>query len=341
MGTVRRSIGAMMMLLALAACQGQGGETQSVPAPDHDLLTAVALARVEVEGGLIQVAAQRDAVIRSVMVNEGDAVSRGQILAVQDTRAAELQVGVAEASLAVEERSVAELRIREDAAQRELERMTRLAVDNAVSRRQMDEVRDTLLLAKANHAQGQARIAASRARLDADRFEIEVRTIRSPVNGVIARRQAQPGVGASTLNVSTLFTIIPRAPLQVRAELDEIFIDQVAVGQSVRISPEAQPKQVYEGTVARIGRILGQRRPTGTASGTDLAANPDQRVVEVVITAENLPLLIGQRVLVRFEREEKRAMESERGTIVAEPIKSDHHLFSTPDGVVVPTRPSN
>ena len=120
--------------------------------------------------------------------------------------------------------------------------------------------------------------------------------MRAPVDGRIARRYANPGSGASTLNVSTLFDLEPRAPRIVRVEVTEGALAAVSAGQAVQISPEADPSKTYPGTVARISAVFGARR----LQSDDPSERKDERVVEVVVTADGAPLLIGQRVLVRF-----------------------------------------
>jgi HlyD family secretion protein len=120
--------------------------------------------------------------------------------------------------------------------------------------------------------------------------------VRAPVDGRIARRYANPGAGASTLNVSTLFDLEPKAPRIVRAEVTEGSLPAVAVGQAVEISPEAEPGKSYRGQVLRISAVFGARR----LQSDDPAERKDERVVEVVVSADDAPLLIGQRVLVRF-----------------------------------------
>ena len=57
------------------------------------------------------------------------------------------------------------------------------------------------------------------------------------MDGKIIRRYANPGSGASTLNVSTMFDLEPALPHIVRAEIVENAITLVFAGQDVQIVP--------------------------------------------------------------------------------------------------------
>ena len=94
----------------------------------------------------------------------------------------------------------------------------------------------------------------------------------------------------------TLFDLEPRAPRIVRVEVTEGALASVAPGQAVQISPEADPAKTYPGAVTRLSAVFGARR----LQSDDASERKDERVVEVVVSADGAPLLIGQRVLVRF-----------------------------------------
>jgi hypothetical protein len=120
--------------------------------------------------------------------------------------------------------------------------------------------------------------------------------IRAPINGRIARRYANPGAGASTLNVSTMFDLEPNAARIVRAEIVEADIPNIKDGQQVEITPESDPNKVYVGKVLRRAGVFGARK----LASDDPSQRSDERVVEVVVSADGAPLLVGQRVLVKF-----------------------------------------
>ena len=137
--------------------------------------------------------------------------------------------------------------------------------------------------------------------------------IRAPADGVIVRRYANPGAGASTLNVTAMFDLEPRTARIVRAEISEAAVPSVFIGQAVEISPEGDGSKVYVGKVLRRAAMFGARK----LQSDDPTERTDERVVEVVVSADGAPFLIGQRVLVKFMKRGQTA--GAKRAVVAEP----------------------
>ncbi len=257
---------------------------------------AIANGKVDIEGGIIQIAARRGGVVREVLVQEGDRVVAGQILARQEDDEPRLALQTANADLASAESQLRLIQVDIRAARREYERMERLAATNFVAAQRLDQARDAIAQAEARLGSQQATVQTARARRDQAAYDVELTIIRSPSAGRIVRRYANPGAGASTLNVSNMFDLEPDAPRIARAEIVESDIPNVADGQQVEITPEGDPSKVYVGTVMRRAAVFGARK----LASDDPSQRSDERVVEVVVSAGDAPLLIGQRVLVKF-----------------------------------------
>jgi HlyD family secretion protein len=255
---------------------------------------AVAEGKVDVEGGIIQVASRTAGVVREVDVTEGDTVSKGQILARQEDDAPRLAVQTAEASLAQAKSQLGVTQVQLAAANREGARMKRL--DGVVSSQQTDQAADAIASAQASLVAEQAAIGVAQTQLDEARYRLEQTYVRAPVDGVIVRRYANPGTGASTLNVTPMFDLEPAGARIVRAEVSESALPEVSLGQQVRISPEADQSKAYPGKVLRRAALFGARK----LQSDDPAERTDERVVEVVVSATGAPFLVGQRVLVKF-----------------------------------------
>jgi len=257
---------------------------------------AVANGKADVEGGVIEVAARRGGIIREVFVQEGDSVVKGQILARQEDEEQRLAVERSRAELAQVQAQVVALDVALATARRENARYTSLAASNYVAGQKIDQTRDAILNAQASLTAQRAAVATTAARVREAEYNLELTVIRAPADGRILRRNANPGSGASTLNVSTLFNLEPKAPRIVRAEIAERALPVVAVGQQVEIVPEADITKVFTGKVIRRAGVFGARK----LQSDDPSERSDERVVEVVVSAEGAPLLIGQRVLVKF-----------------------------------------
>jgi HlyD family secretion protein len=264
---------------------------------------AIANGKADVEGGVIQVAARTSGVVREVLVQEGDQVSKGQVLARLEDDEPRLQAASAEAELQQAKAQIALLQVQVSTAKREYDRLQGLVATNFVARQKVDQAQDAIRGAEASLDAQKAAIATSQAKLNQARYNQELTIIRAPADGRVVRRYANPGAGASTLNVSNMFDLEPRADRIVRAEISESSLPFVAVGQGVQLSPESDPTQVFTGRVLRRAAVFGARK----LQSDDPAEKTDERVVEVVVGTGDAPFLIGQRVLVKFMRGQQQA----------------------------------
>jgi HlyD family secretion protein len=151
-------------------------------------------------------------------------------------------------------------------------------------------------MAQAQRDVQQATVRTARAQLAQAAYSEDLTIIRAPMDGKIIRRYANPGAGASTLNVSDMFDLEPATPHIIRAEIVESALPTVFVDQQAEIIPEADPTQSAAGHVIRIAATFGLRKLKSDRANEAT----DERVVEVVVSADNTPFLIGQRVLIKF-----------------------------------------
>jgi HlyD family secretion protein len=260
---------------------------------------AVANGKADVEGGMIQVAARRAGIVREVLVQEGERVKKGQILARQEDDEPRLAAARAAAAVQQAKAAIAMSQVQLATARREHQRLQGLVATNFVAGQKLDQAADKIREAEASLRAQQAAVAVAQAALEEARYNLELTIIRAPADGRVARRYANPGAGASTLNVSNMFDLEPDAPRIIRAEIAETSLPHVAIGQTVQISPESDPAKVFSGKVLRQAAVFGARK----LQSDDPTERTDDRVVEVVVSADNTPFLIGQRVLVKFVRD--------------------------------------
>jgi len=284
------------MLFQSAAKTRKAEQEKAAATKVESPYAAIANGKVDVEGGIIQIAARRGGIVREVLVQEGDRVTAGQILARQEDDEARLAVQAAAAAVSQAESQLAQIRVDIRTAQREQERLQKLVATNFVAAQRMDQAQDAIATAQARLGSQVAAVQTARAQLDQARYNQELTVIRAPTNGRIVRRYANPGAGASTLNVSNMFDLEPDAPRIVRAEVVESDLPNLTDGQAVEISPEGDSTKVYIGSVLRRAAVFGARK----LASDDPSQRTDERVVEVVASAGDAPLLIGQRVLVKF-----------------------------------------
>ena len=280
------------MLNGSKAARSKATTHAEAPSP----YAAVAEGKADVEGGIIQVASRTAGVVREVDVLEGDHVHKGQVLARQEDDAPRLAVDTAVANLNQVKAQIGQTQVQLATAQRERARLNNLT--GVVSRQQVDQASDAIVGTQATLVTEQAAVGVAQTQLNEARYRLEQTIVRAPADGVIVRRYANPGTGASTLNVTPMFDLEPAGARIVRAEVTETDLPTVSIGQTVSIVAEADQSKAFPGRVLREAAVFGARK----LQSDDPSERTDERVVEVVVSADGAPFLVGQRVLVKFFR---------------------------------------
>ena len=280
------------MLNGSKAARSKATTHAEAPSP----YAAVAEGKADVEGGIIQVASRTAGVVREVDVLEGDHVHKGQVLARQEDDAPRLAVDTAVANLNQVKAQIGQTQVQLATAQRERARLNNLT--GVVSRQQVDQASDAIAGTQATLVTEQAAVGVAQTQLNEARYRLEQTIVRAPADGVIVRRYANPGTGASTLNVTPMFDLEPAGARIVRAEVTETDLPTVSIGQTVSIVAEADQSKAFPGRVLREAAVFGARK----LQSDDPSERTDERVVEVVVSADGAPFLVGQRVLVKFFR---------------------------------------
>lgn len=301
-------LAATASLLALSACGGGGPAGSDAaaagakidPASINTPYAAIAAGKVDIEGGLVDIAARAPGTVREVLVQEGDKVTTGQILARQEDDESRLSRNRVAAQLQQAEAQLPILQVQLAAAQREEARLKRLADENAASTQAFQQSQDATHQLEAQVEAQTASISLARAQLAEANYQVELHIIRAPADGTIVRRYANPGSGASTFSVTAMFQLQPDSQRIIRAEVEERSVNLVKVGQKTEIVPESDQKAAYPGKVVRIASVMGARK----LRSDDPSERADERVVEVVVDAESAPVLVGQRVLVKFLKDD-------------------------------------
>jgi len=157
--------------------------------------------------------------IERILVEEGDRVRAGQILAVFDTDAMEQQVLQAQADVAEAEATLAN-------ASADAARVLPLIDIDAISKQEADRYRTSEVRARAS-------LQASKARLSNQRLTLENAKVVAPVSGIISEKMVEVGQVAGG---DPLFTIIKGGVLEWRADIDPKLVGDINVGTSVQVS---------------------------------------------------------------------------------------------------------
>ncbi|MGP9544833.1 efflux RND transporter periplasmic adaptor subunit [Psychrobacter sp. AOP7-B1-25] len=179
--------------------------------------------------------------IERILVEEGDRVRAGQVLAVFDTDAMEQQVLQAQADVAEAEATLAN-------ASADAARVLPLIDIDAISKQEADRYRTSEVRARAS-------LQASRARLSNQRLTLENAKVVAPVSGIISEKMVEVGQVAGG---EPLFTIIKGGVLEWRADIDPKLIGDINIGTPVQVSLPGGNKVI--GQVNRIAPTADNNR---------------------------------------------------------------------------------
>lgn len=256
-------------------------------------ILAAARGVVEVHGGLLRITPPRDGIVTSLPVKEGDQVKAGDVVATLDAGQEVLTAGIAaeEAWQAEEQFNLLQMKMKN--LSRQAERVKRAAAGNAVS----DQAVDEAVLAKDSLA-GELKVAASalaasKMRRDMAAREVEIRTIRAPVDGLIIRQSIKVGEFAAASSATEMFTLLPDGQKVVRAEIPEQFLDSVKSGVPAEVLAEDRTGQAYRGRISRVSPVLMQ------SNGLPGERNDIRTATAIVMVSQDAPFRVGQRVIIR------------------------------------------
>lgn len=202
----------------------------------------------------VEISAQVSGRIAEVRADYNDRVEAGQLLAVIDREPILVRLQEARANLAAATAQLQQATAARAEANSTLGRTEQLVRRGVLSAQQLDVARSTASQATAAVATARAEIALARSAIDAIETELEHTEIRSPVDGVVLSRSAEPGqVVAVTFQPPTLLVIAEDlSRMQVLLLVDEADVGQVEPGQPARFTVDAFPGRTFDARVESV-----------------------------------------------------------------------------------------
>lgn len=310
-----------------------------------------AAGRVEPSSENIQLAAELNGKLKSMLVEEGDAVQRGQVLAELENGDYRAQVASAEAEVMqkqaelrkvingarTQERREAQSTVEEaravmNNAKADMERRQKLFAAGVISREEVDRYVKEYEVAKArceershhqdlvaadareeDRAMAEANLQLAKARLEEARAVLDKTFIRAPLDGTVLRKfhRAGESVSNSATNPDPIFTIGDKRALRVRVDVDEADVSKLVMGQTAYVTADAYGSKRFAGHVVRIGQQLG-RKNVRTDEPTERV---DNKILETLLELDNgaeLPVGLRVNAFIVDDSRQQAAMNSVR-----------------------------
>jgi HlyD family secretion protein len=228
--------------------------------------------------------------VTRVVVREGAQVKLGDdlVLIESDELSATVQQAIANEQLALArlrglqntgrlsvEASLAQAQSVLKAASSELQRTETLVSKGFLSAARLDEVRRSVEVAQAQVdganaqrkalseqgtevAQARAQLALAASAKSAATSRLTQSVIRAPADAQVLTRLVEPGQIVQPGR--GLFTLALTGPTRLKSQVDERYLDQLRVGQSAWVIPDAFPDERFSATVLSISPLIDSQR---------------------------------------------------------------------------------
>jgi HlyD family secretion protein len=231
----------------------------------------------------VEVKSKASGIVKKLMVDYGDRVKKGQLLAQLDKIEIEAQVEQSKAALEAAQANLKSSqadfeRAKVDAEgpdvpllKRAYDRAVNMAKDGVVSTSALEDAQKNYEMAlnkqnvskaqvtvlKAKIAQSQANVAQDQANLKQLEEQLSYTDIISPIDGIVLSRDVQMGDAVSSILVlgssaTLVMTLGDTSEVYVKGKVDESDIGKVYLGQRARIKVESFKDKTFDGKVTKI-----------------------------------------------------------------------------------------
>ncbi|MGC1962623.1 MAG: efflux RND transporter periplasmic adaptor subunit, partial [Candidatus Sulfotelmatobacter sp.] len=231
----------------------------------------------------VEVKSKASGIVKKLLVDYGDKVKKGQLLAQLDKVEIEAQVAQSRAALDAAEANMTSSqadyeRAKVDAEgpdvpllKRAYDRAEGMAKDGVVSASALDDAEKNyemslnkqnvakaqVTVLKAKIAQSKAQVAQDQANLTQLEEQLSYTDIVSPIDGIVLSRDVEMGDAVSSILVlgssaTLVMTLGDTSEVYVKGKVDESDIGKVYLGQPARIKVESFKDKTFTGKVTKI-----------------------------------------------------------------------------------------
>lgn len=191
-------------------------------------------------------------VVERIEVERGDIVRKGQVLAV-------LRAGVERAALGVAgSRAASNAEMQAAATSASFNRERKLRAEDLfrrefISQQALDQARTEAELADQRLAQAREQRRVSQQELSLAQEQLSLRTIRSPIDGVVAERYVSAG---ERVDERPLLRVARIDPLRVQLVVPTSFYGRLKPGESVQVTPELPGATTLQARIAQVDKVV-------------------------------------------------------------------------------------
>lgn len=202
----------------------------------------------------VDVGSEMSGIIDAVLVDFNDRVQQGQVLARLNTDEQRARVVQAQAALSAAEARVLQAQATVLETDLKLKRCQSLQKQGHCPPQDLDTAQAAHARADADEASSKALVAQAKATRDVEQTRLEKTVIRSPIDGIVLKRQIEPGqTVAASLQAPLLFTLAENlSQMELSVAVDEADIGKVQEGQHATFTVDAYSDQVFPAQLKQV-----------------------------------------------------------------------------------------
>ena len=231
--------------------------------------------------------------VKRWLVDIGDEVKEGQLIAEIDTPEISAQLQQSEAALAESEANLERAKATVNLAELTTTRLRTLVARKNAAQQELDDAENNLAVGKANVKLSEATIESNKANVQHMRELVSFSKIHAPFAGTVVGRFLDTGKLVTSGNGTgqALFQIARTNPVRVFIHVPQINAPGVAKGLNAEIFSREFPGRTFRGVVTRTARAIDPLTRT--------------LLTEIEVPNEDRALLTGSYVQVRMDVERK------------------------------------
>jgi RND family efflux transporter MFP subunit len=197
--------------------------------------------------------------VTDVYVTEWIRVQKGTPLARQDTKELDAALRALDASVEGAKANVLQAEVAKNRSEREYERFLKMKEAGLVTQQNVDDITTERDAAVARLSAAKAALRASEQQLKQGTAHISKGLIRSPMNGIVAMRNVNPGDLVGDMGgTKVLFRVVDLHFLDLTVTVPSTEMAAIRVGQPVTFSTDVWPGKTFSGKVAFVNPVVSE-----------------------------------------------------------------------------------
>jgi len=230
-----------------------------IPVEQGDLLASLSISGSLSARSRVAVIPKMSGTLRRVLVDIGDHVGEGQVVAVQDTRELDAQLDAAKAAVAVASASLEQAEAALANAHLEFDRAKNLFEKGALAKQRLDAAETALRSSNAQRSLAQATLQQAEASARRAQEVARDATLTAPTGGVVVERNFDNGALVGPGDSKGVVVVADTRELKLDAGVSELEAGRLTVGMPATVLVQARPGQTWSGRLVAVAPEVDER----------------------------------------------------------------------------------